>query len=556
MVPFLLFVALSSGIAFGQAPPTTGALTGKVVEATTKEGIRKATVYATVQIAPPAQGAALSFAPPPMYSAVTDNAGNFRFPALQPGTIDLRAEKAGYLPRATGQPARAVVMAGQEATAAELTMVRHAIIAGRVTDSDGEPVEQATVVAIPARRTRPAGIGGGGQAMTDDRGEFRIPRLAASTYRLLATKPQNTFATPNMPAAEEPMMVSAPTYFPSALDQASASSITVGSGDERTGVEIRLQRTAAVRVSGRVTGETGNTPAISVTLQTAGTVGAGMPRGFGFAMNNWHAMAGADGRFVFPNVIPGEYFAYANLHRSAGGGSSTLNGVTRVRVGQQDVEELVIQLQPLARIKGKATAEGDARLPYEQINIGLASAEIGLPGGGGGQVKQDGTFLIENVHRARMKVNSMAPRGWYLKAVWVGGEKKPGLELDLTGGDTEVELIYGNKPGTVEVSVEGLPVDGPLAFAAALPDGEGGAPSLTNLYKTVAVRAGQKMFKIEDVPPGNYQIVVCPPGAVEAFSDPAVWERLKSKAVAVKVEEGVTVSAAPRLIVESDVDEK
>jgi hypothetical protein len=40
------------------------------------------------------------------------------------------------------------------------------------------------------------------------------------------------------------------------------------------------------------------------------------------------------------------------------------------------------------------------------------------------------------------------------------------------------------------------------------------------------------------------------------LSDPSVWEKVKSKAVSVKVEEGVTVSASPRLIVESDVEEK
>ena len=97
--------------------------------------------------------------------------------------------------------------------------------------------------------------------------------------------------------------------------------------------------------------------------------------------------------------------------------------------------------------------------------------------------------------------------------------------------------------------------NGPFV-AVALPDGGTGLPPLTNLYKSVPVRAGRNVFKIEDVPPGNYQIATGPLAVLDALSDPAIWEKLKSKAVAVKVEEGVTVPAAPRLIVESDVDEK
>jgi hypothetical protein len=104
--------------------------------------------------------------------------------------------------------------------------------------------------------------------------------------------------------------------------------------------------------------------------------------------------------------------------------------------------------------------------------------------------------------------------------------------------------------GTVEGTVEGP------AVALALPDGGAGSPVLTNLYKTGAVLQTGNTFKIEDVPPGNYLIVACAAGIVQSLGDAAVWERLKSKAVAVKVEEGGTVTASPRLISESDLDEK
>jgi len=555
MERFLLFVALGCGIAFGQAPPPTGSLTGKVVDATTKAGIRKATVYVTLQFSAPVPGEVVRYTPPTTYSGVTDDGGMYRIAGLPPGPVGLRAEKAGHLPGTISFRERIAIISGQETTAEELTLIKQGIIAGRVTDGDGEPVERANVIAIPVSRIRRPGSSSGGQAMTDDRGEFRIPRLDGGAYKLLATKPTNNFAITTAAAPGEPAMVNSPTYFPSAREQATASVVTVASGEERSGIEIRLQQTVAVRVAGRVTGEAGTQPGVNVTLQSFDGPRSERPSTYNMGMNNWNTMAAPDGRFVFANVIPGEYIATANLHR--GGPDQMLSGMTRVRIGQQDVDQLTIQIQPMARITGRAVAEGGAKLPYPQVNLGVSIAEPGFRGGGGGPVKPDGTFTIENLQRVRMKLNPIAaPRGWYLKAVSVGGQRQPALEFDLTAGDTAIEVVYSNKPGTVEVTVDGLTAEsGPLAVVA-LPDGGTGLPPLTNLYKSVPVRAGQNVFKIEDVPPGNYQIALGPLAVLDALGDPAIWEKLKTKAVRVKVEEGVTVPAAPRLILESDVEEK
>ncbi|MSV32322.1 MAG: carboxypeptidase regulatory-like domain-containing protein [Bryobacterales bacterium] len=550
--PIALIVSLGFGIAFGQGPSATGSVTGKVVDAATKTGIRKATVHATIRRPTQDLAGGAQFYPATTYSTVTDDGGAYRFAGLPPGPIDLQADKAGHLPRLAQRRGQTVVRAGEETAAEEMLLVKQAIIAGRVTDLDGEPLERVSVIAIPSRRTQAAGLGMGGQAMTDDRGEFRIPRLAGGSYKLLAAKQGNDFTIATTAVPGEPVMINAPTYFPSVLEQASASGIIVGSGEERTGVEIRLQRTAVVKVMGRVSGELGSPSVmVNVALQQVGTAIPGTLRA---AMSSGNVMAGPDGRFVFPNVIPGEYLATANAQRGAP--IQMLSGMTRVRVGRQDVDQLVVPLLPLAKVTGRAVAEDGGKLPYPQVNIGFAPTETGLRGGGGGPVKPDGTFQMEHLQRIRMKLNSIAPRGWYLKAVAVGGQREPGLEFDLTAGDSAIELIYSNKPGTVEVTVEGLTAESGSNVAVALPDGGNGAPPLTNLYKSVAVSAGRNVFKIEDVPPGNYQIALGPLAVLDTLSDPATWEKLKGKAVAVKVEEGVTVPAAPRLIVESDVEEK
>jgi hypothetical protein len=545
MERFLLFVALGVSLTFGQGAPAPGLLTGRVVDGTTKEGIRKATVYATGEVSTASQGGGARFQPPTSYSAVTDDSGKFRFSGLAPGVYGLRAERIGYLPPATSRGGGARVAAGEEAKASDIVLNRQGVISGRVTDADGEPVEQASVWAMPVGR---GGAAGWRNGMSDDRGEFRIAQLASGAYKLVAIRHENGFATPVV-AAGEAVMLYAPTYFPSVLEAASATQVTVGSGEERTGLEIRLRKSVAVRVAGRVTTELAGDAPMSLTLQPYQVGGA---RGGNFMMNTLggrSTMASADGRFVIPNVTPGEYILSAGIHRMG----TSVSGTMRLRVGQQDVDNVALALHPQARVTGRVVAEGGGNLPFGLVSVGVRGADPAIPAGGGAQVKPDGTFVLENVQRTRMLVTPMAPRGWYLKSVSVGGQPQAGLEFDVTGGDAVVELLYSNRPGKVTGTVEGA-TEG--VRVAAVPDGGETGPVFANLYRTGAVTAGGNSFQIDDVPPGNYLLIACVPGLLEALSEPAVWERVKGKAASVKVEEGGTVTGSPRLITESDLDEK
>jgi hypothetical protein len=544
MERFLLFVALGGGMAFGQAADAAGIVTGRVVDATTKEGIRKATVYATAEASTPPQAGVVDFKPPTTVSTVTDGEGVFRMTGMRPGRYRLRAEKTGYLEGYWSKRVNVRAEAGRETAADPVVMARQAVIAGRVTDADGEPVEQANVQVIPVRRSGPTYA-----AATDDRGEFRVPRLEPGTYVVLAAKPPSR-SVANTPVNGEPLMVNAPTYFPSVIDEASAGRFRMGPGEERTNVEIRLQKTVTVRVAGRLEGDLPANMPVFLSLLPMGSAGNRRSTAF----NTWGAIAGTDRQFVFHGVTPGEYVVTGNLQRP--GGTQTLSGMTRVRVGQLDVDDVTLLLQPPVRITGRAVAEGGAKLAFEQILIGLRSAEPGIPGEGGAKVKADGTFVLENLPRTRLVPTGMAPKGWYLKSLSVAGQRQPRLEFEASGAETVVEFVYSNRPGAVEVSIEGTGEEGVTWVAAALPEAGNGPPALTNLYSVAVSGPGGKVVKIEGVAPGNYQIVVCPQRALQLLGEREIWELVKEKAVGVKVEEGGTVSAAVRLITESDFDEK
>ncbi len=528
--------------AFPQAAPQPGGLHGKVVDGTSKEGIRKATVFLTAMPAGNPSGnnvRAGNFTPPAVYSAITDDSGVYAVAGLAAGAYALRAEKAGYLFEFTGG-GRATVKPGENTEAPELKMTRHATLSGRVTDIDGEPLENVSVRALPASTRRASFAGSGGQAMTDDRGMFRIPRLAPGAFFLLASKNVHNAGTVILAGGQAPA-VESPTFYPNARDSASAVKVTVGSGEERTGLEIRMQKSPAVPVHGRVTGDGLRDRPASVSLLPLRPAGR-RPNAM-WESTSWSAMTNPEGGFLFRNVLPGDYVAVANQGQAS--------ARAQVRVGETEVEGLELVLAPPVTITGRATADGGGKLTGGNFGVNIRALDGIRSSGGGGTVAADGSFTIQNLHRGRMEVLNLAPSGWYLKSVLVGGQPQPGFAFDVTG-DMTIDLVYSNKPGAVEGTVEGT--EG-VRIAAALPRGPAGAAPFTTLYRSAMIPDGKNTFKIESVTPGEYEIVVASVGLIDALADQPVWEKVKTKAVSVKVEEGVTAQAAPRLITDTDVDE-
>ena len=92
MASFLLFVALIGQVLLGQAPAAaTGTVRGKVLDGTTKEGVRKATVTVRGLQGPAAGGRRTG--PPTLYRALTADDGSYvveGVPAVGPVRVSLR----------------------------------------------------------------------------------------------------------------------------------------------------------------------------------------------------------------------------------------------------------------------------------------------------------------------------------------------------------------------------------------------------------------------------------------------------------------------------------
>src|ERR1700676_2004917 len=175
MIAHLLLLAW-----FFQADPTY-AISGTVVNRTNGKPLNGAHVFLTGARVDP---------------AITGPDGRFLFAGLKAGKYGLSAERTGFVRQSYQQRSLTVnlstgVVTGDHESTENLIfgLIPGGVIAGTVTDTRGNPVPGMRVLAY-----RVVGLGAERHAttsfyyaITDDRGEYRIPSLSAGSWVLAFT---------------------------------------------------------------------------------------------------------------------------------------------------------------------------------------------------------------------------------------------------------------------------------------------------------------------------------------------------------------------------------
>src|SRR5919197_1172702 len=435
-------------------PPSVGtaAMSGRVVDAQTGNAVARARVR-------------LNWMGPgvPRPPAITDTSGNFRFTDLPAGSLMLSAEKSTYLPgrypeagqtlRVTAQP---VTLAdGQTIDRIVIRMFHGGAITGHVIDANGDLLEMVQVQAlrIPKSGGKPQPRFGGS---TNDLGEFRVPRLEAGQYLLLAM-PNHSFAPAGMEVPDlEPQAM--PTFYPGALSMSQAQLITVVRGGTVAGIDLQVVDGQAASVSGMVVDLTGQPVAMVGSINVRPIVQDLPGMGMGFPMSGTGMKP--DGTFKL-TLPPGEYEleAHASSMRTSGppAPGSELIGVVRVNVGGP-VSGITIALGSAARVSGRLVFEGTAPVPaFSSLNGPATIAFTAVDGSscrtGRSELAPDWTFTVEGISGTCLaRFYGGIPR-WFVKAIvhqnddlmdrpvtFAPGQHLRGVEVVMT--DKLSELIF------------------------------------------------------------------------------------------------------------------
>lgn len=402
----------------------------------------------------------------------------------------------------------------------EMLLTPQGVIAGRVLDREGEPMERVQVQLLRSRYVNGKKLLSATKtASTNDLGEYRFAGLTPGRYYIYAAD-LNGSAPPSSVVTEEYV----PAYFPNATDSAGAMPLEVAAGTQvRADMVLRKERT--VTVKGRV------------VVEVAGTSGAPAVRvsrwnGHDEAtVSTWRHVAGmvkATGEFEIRSVAPGTYGAMAEIAK----GNRQHVGVTSIVVGSSNVDGLVITIPNPVTLTGRIRVEGDTEAD-------LAKAEIRLQRGGRDEtvrVAADGSFRAEELDPGRYSVVAAGlPDGFYTKRVHVGGVDVTHTKLEAGSGP--VDILVSPKAGVVV----GVARNGKKAAAGAtvvlVPDDK------TRVHPQVLADP-QGRFKFKNVVPGDYRVYAWEDVEATAWLDPDFMRPLAEKGQPVKVAESAEVDVS------------
>ncbi len=574
----LILTGLVSGsLAWAQAPiPNTGqedpdpaSIEGYVVRSGTGEPLSKARV-----VLRPAQGRH------PVFGAVTDAGGRFVLSNIEPGNYRLYTERDGYVDQQYGQvsPARPgtvlVLVPGQQVQDVLVSLVPTGTISGRVYDEDGEPIVGANVRAFRYDyRDGEKLLSPVRQAETDDLGEYRLYWLTPGEYYISATFEARFRAAaalrgavlaggpPVLDVREGFVQVLAPTdptdeiyidtYYPGTNDPARASPLTVTPALEVSAIDFTVLPTRAVALRGTVVGsfseQEGLEPAVTIA-QRSDVVAPGRFSFRGGGRGGCGGGVNSDGTFELVGVAPGSYtlIALVGSRSGRGRGVGVGAGFLDVEVGADDIEGLIIPVQPSVAVGGTVLVDQSAsgiNLSRLRVRLqGTGNLPIGSPNE---RVETDGTFSLENVNQTLYRVSVTGlPSGSYVAAANVGGRDVLGDGIQVTADTGPIEFWISGAGGTLDGTVR---ITSDQTYTSAqivlIPED----PRRNDLYK-VASADQYGRFSMTGIAPGNYRVFAWEDAPSGTYQDPAFVNRYEDFGERIEIEQAGQLQAQPQLI--------
>jgi uncharacterized surface anchored protein len=456
--------------------------------------------------------------------ATTDNAGHFLIDDLDPGEYNFSASRNGFVSArysADGdskRPTSITLTNGQKMSQVVFKLTPQGVIAGRILDDEGDPLNNVMVQCMVYGYSRgKRQLMGQEGTNTNDLGEFRLAGLKPGKYILSATYQGSDVLqqAQTVKAATVPEERYTTTYYPNTARVDNASQIEVAAGAQITGINMTLARVRTVRVKGHLNvgpaGKARRNVAIMLVPRD-NTVGSMMQR---MAARN----VDAQGNFQLRGVAPGSYLLRADVMEE----NARLSARMPLEVGSSNIEGIELALQPPGQIQGRVVVEENGDLKGARLNVRMQPRVSGpnMGGGNGGQVKDDLTFLFANIGPDPYDINvGGLPEGFYLKSVRLGQTDVTETGVDFTqgfvGGDLTIVVNPngGQIDGTVK-NAKGDPAKG-LTVTLIPDDAHKG---LIWLYKT-ANTDQNGTFSIKSVRPGDYKLYAWEDIESGAYQDP------------------------------------
>jgi hypothetical protein len=508
---------------------------GYVRNSVTGEALSKANILLNGSGRPQAQNSA----------AVSDASGKFVMRGVEPGQFRLTARRNGYVSsdqsgrRAVTPSSTLTLTTGQTIKNVEIKLIPHAVVTGRITDPDGEPIAYSQVQLLRYRYNqqgqRELVPFNGGQS--NDLGEYRLFGVPPGKYFVAATT-QNRFMAFGVDTASDSDEGPVATYYPGAADPAQAQAIEVSMGGSLQGVDVRLLKARTFRVTGQVTGIPAGRNQGMVMLEPkdpGGNMFLMMRGGMG---SQWRQ----DGKFTIRGVAPGSYTIIADSFD----GEGRMRGTADLEVGDRNVENAQVAMQPSLEIQGSVRLEGQGTLDTSNMFVTLQPRQRGsrFTGGGGGRAGVDGKVVLRQIFPGHADVFiGGLPDNHYVKSVRAGEVEGVTEGIHILPG-MQVDVIVSPNGGKISGGVVNEKGDAVSSATVILLAPK--APPMSR-FKTAALDQ-QGQFTLSGIAPGDYYLAAVEDTETGAYWEPEFLTKNEKLIEKISIRESATESKTLKLI--------
>jgi protocatechuate 3,4-dioxygenase beta subunit len=427
-------------------------------------------------------------------------------------------------------------------TGIEIKMAPTGVIAGRITDAHGNPVECAHVTVANAYPSSdpPRWLTPYRETVTDDRGRYRLFDLPAGEY-YVAAQTRTAQPIPALPVSSADLRLSGASpgvsvspyiYYPHATTPGDASLVRLAPGEQMTTIDFSLSPIPTYEISGTVQGAARRAAKEKVSLILVPAKGA-----FEISLKNGDVVQLNDsGHFRILGVPSGSYVLWAVLAV----GMSPYAACAPITVSDANVTGVTLDPQSGWTVHGHLTAEGqpDSHFQYrviaEREGADFLSQRVQA-----NDVHSGDSFELNGLFPGRYRIRvEMWPQGGYIKSATFGSQDlrtKP-LEISQHQPAGTLELVASwdrvQIQGTV-LGPDGHPV--PFATVVLAP-----APRLrrdARLFRSVPTYSGGH-FVLQGIPPGKYTLFAWDKIAYGAFLQPGFLDGVAGHGVAITIAAG------------------
>ena len=482
-------------------------LSGTVIDAITGEPVRRAAVQVSGQ-----NGSV----------TLTDAGGHFVVEGLAEGNVFLKAMKPGFSEDEGSHPSSAQV--GKDAPAVVLKLTPWAVISGRITTKDDQPLEGFRIRTLAKQNVggRLIWIDQPNQAVTNEDGEFRVVGLQAGTYYVVVDQSTvTTLSQKGVPNAREQTYPK--VFYPGVSNLASATPIEIAPGQDAE-ANFTLSAELMYQVTGALSGPSNVVTGLTFTRK------AGDDADFTQTADL------QDGKFQVK--LPAG--AYSVGGTTEGGAELTTPGAAVVV--HSDEADLHVPLHAATTIpveieKEQGAGGSEGKAPMQGIIPGLILQLVPLS-----QSRRGNNFWrgqaggIPNVAPGTYRLEIHTGGEWWVKSAQSGSVDLLGDDLTVpeNGQPEPIEVTLRDGAGMVSGTIS--PAGNPDRVLVLLVQAHGAR----NIVQ--AARAMQGYFAIPGVPPGDYAIVALDGGDRLEYADPEILNPYLSDAEHFSVRPHTTVT--------------